>query len=934
MRDNFCVLSKAALGLAFALVSLTLSAQQIPLAKNVHMGKLDNGLTYYIQNNNTPADHVELYLVNNVGSLLEDDDQQGLAHFMEHMNFNGTRKYPKNELVNVLEKAGIRFGADLNALTGFNETFYKLPVSTKDPSMIEKGLGILREWAHEATIDPSEVDSERGVILEEGRLRKGVNDRMSKTYFPMLLNHSRYVNRFPIGLDQVIENAPASLIRRFYADWYRPNLQAIIVVGSVNVSETEKKIKSIFGDLRNPAKERKRPVFDVPLANKNQYLAVTDPEYAGLGIQIYFKRNKRPIISIEDYENEIVSVLMDRMISARRRAYVSERSQPSFLSMGLSRDKFLGNLETLNFTMDLKMGKLEEGFKQAYTLLARIRKYGFTEQDLITAKEQLRRDLVHKKTNNTYSSANLAAELQNNFLYQTPVPDVEWELSALDEIFPHITNEKINERIGFYTAAENRDILVLANENLKKSIPTEEEILTWMHDVDQESLSPFVDYIIETNLLEGEPKAGHVIQTNNMSGITELILSNGVKVIVKPTNYKMNEVSVGAFAPGGTSLYSDREYFNAINALPLVNSFGYGRFNPEALNKALQGKNIAINTTLDQRILTMNGRADSADLKDALQLIHLMFTAPRKDEVLFTNILSRSKETFRQRYSTPGNVFADSIAYVIGNYHYRALPTTVDRIDSIKLDEVYRIYKERFEDASAFTFVFVGAVDMDKFVPLLETYLGSLPSQGKNEKPNNIEGMHVPRGVVEKRIYAGQENASQVRMVLSGDFEYSPSNIVSLKALSEILQMRILANLRENLGKVYSPSVQVVYNKVPKNRYAFFVTFGCAPQYADELVGLVQKEFETLKNTGVTTDELKKFKAAYANSAQKALSTNEFWKNYIMSALQNNDPMDVNATAKLVEQLDLTTIKGAANRYMVQNNLLKFILFPKNMQQQ
>jgi zinc protease len=927
------VISANGLGLIilFILGNLcTLSAQQIPMDPTIRKGKLKNGLTYYIKSHPLPKQHAELFLVNNVGSILEDDDQQGLAHFMEHMNFNGTKKYPKNELIDFLQKAGIRFGADLNALTGFDETIYKLPIPTNDPTFLERGLDILREWATEATIDPEEVKKESGIILEEGRLRKGLADRMGKKYLPMLLNDSRYVYRFPIGKEDIVANASAETIRRFYEDWYRPNLQAIIVVGDVDVKSTEILIEQVFGNLTNPVKERKREAYGVPLLNKNQFMAVIDEEKADVSIQILYKRAKVGLSSVLDYQRELQNRLLSRMIERRRQSFVRTEKDAAFTNLGISRDNFLGGLETFAFVVDTKQGRIREAFEQTYQLFARIKSKGFTEKDLQQAKSELLADMSRAQRDAPFApSADLANALQRSFISGEVLPGIDWEVEEARRILPDILLDAMDALIAQYTADHDRDILVLAPSHVS-DIPSEDDILQWMAAIEQSDLDPFTDYVVEKTLLPTVPNPGKVVQQKTIAeiGATELQLENGVRVLLKPTDYKASEVSIGAFAKGGLSLYDDKDYYNAVNALPIINSFGYGDLNAEELSRVLQGKTINVSSSMEQRALNMRGRSSQEDLEEALQLIYLMFTQPRKDTVMFRNIVGRTKEGLRSRSLNPTNVFSDTVSYVMGSYNFRFQPPTIEKVDGIQLEETYRIYRERFADASSFTFVFVGNFETQRIIPLLEKYIGSLPATFHEESMPD-RGLHVPRGRLVKKVYAGSEDMARVQMVITGDYIYAPRANIALKVIAEVLQMRILQNLREEAGEVYSPSVQSVSTKYPKNRFGFFVNFGCAPQNATHLTMLVQEEVERLRKEGVTADELQKFKVTYNTNFESAQQNNDFWRNYVLGQYENDLPMDeINYNLKWVNDITLQEIAETVPVFLGQDNRIDFILLP------
>lgn len=913
---------------------LTLSAQSIPLDPTVTTGKLANGLTYYIKQNNKPENSAQLYLVNKAGSVLEDDDQQGLAHFMEHMNFNGTKNFPKNKLVDYLQKAGIAFGADLNAYTTFDETVYMLPIPTNDSKMLSKGLDILRDWAAEATLASDEIDKERGVVLEEARLRKGKDDRMSRQYFSSMMNESRYADRLPIGKDEILKNFSSETIKRFKNDWYRPNLQAIIIVGNINVKETEKLLREKFSNLKNPKNERTRPFYQIALKGTNQYTAVTDDEQANTRLQIMFKHKDSPVITEADYINAVKKSLFNQMLSERRSEIVSQEPEPAYTNMGASIQPLLGGVDMFTFTVDAKKGKLKESFFQTWNLIEKIKRFGFTQKDLTIAKESYLRGMESQwnEKRNAPSTA-YVKEYQNNFLKNEAAPGIEWEYTFIKSKMPSISLEDINGIAAEYLQDKNRDVLILAPSKEKNALPSEVTILDWMAEIHNEDNTPFKDVEVNKPLMAILPVPGTVIATRNYPELntTELTLSNGVKVVLKPTDFKNDEIGFSAYSPGGTSLYDDKDFYNAFNTGAMISQFGIGDFNPTELSKKLNGKIVGVNSNISERSEVINGNAAPKDLETALQLVYLKFAHPRKDAVLFKNIINKSKENIANRYSDPVNVFSDTISSVMGNYNYRSEPPTIKKLDELNLDKIYDIYKERFNDASGFTFVFVGNFDVAQITPLLNQYLGSLPSLYKKEKARDLD-IHIPRGKLIKKVYKGVENKATIRLVASGDYEYNSINNLYLKALGEILQMRLLKELREAEGEVYSPSIQTIYNKEPKNRYAMIINFGCAPQNADHLISLVEIEMKKILTSGVTKDEIEKFKTAYAKNLDLALKENGFWLTYLSSQSQNHDDIyEVNKAKSNLDKVNESALKTAAQIFLSTNNLITFELLPTTL---
>ncbi|MBS1566995.1 MAG: insulinase family protein, partial [Bacteroidetes bacterium] len=601
-------------------------AQPLPLDTAVHTGKLANGFTYYIRHNGQPQKRVELYLVNKVGSILEDDDQQGLAHFIEHMNFNGTRHFPKNELVDHLQKAGVRFGADLNAYTSFDETVYQLPLPTDEPGMLPLGLQIMRDWAQEATLDPAEIEKERGVVLEEERLGKGATDRMQRQYFPMLMNHARYAERLPIGKDVVLKGFRPDVIRRFHHDWYRPDLQALIVVGDIDVAETEKLIRQQFADLMNPANERERTGYTVPLTGNSQFMRVTDAEEPGTSVEILMKHRVPALQTEQDYLLLIKKNLLNQLLNSRREAELSAEPHPSYTGISLGISGLISNIDMLGFSVTARDGRLEQSFRQGMRILERIKKYSFTEGELERAKQNYLRSLQSSAgEQGKIPSVSYVKEYQRLFLQGEASPGIAWEYRFTKEHINGITIGDINQLLNEYLASKDVDVLVTAPEKNRQSLPDSATVQDWIAGVGREALTPWKEDLASRPLLPALPKAGTVIKKEIIAslGITRLTLSNGLQVVLKPTDFKNDQILYGAFGRGGASLYEHSDFDMAVAAANCIISMGFGSFSPVELDKAVTGKVVRSHPAIGLRNQTIMASCSPQDLETALQLTWL-----------------------------------------------------------------------------------------------------------------------------------------------------------------------------------------------------------------------------------------------------------------------------------------------------------------------
>jgi|GEM_PF-29800 len=910
------------------------SAQTIPQDPAVRNGKLPNGFTYYIRHNEEPSGQVQMYLVCKVGSILEDPDQRGLAHFMEHMNFNGTAHFPKNELVDYLQKAGVRFGADLNAYTSFDETVYQLPLSTGDPALVRNGLLIMHDWAQQATLDSLEIEKERGIVLEEERLGKGAKDRMTRQYLPVLLNRSRYADRLPIGVDSVLLHFKPATIRRFYHDWYRPDLQALIVVGDIDAAAMEKMVKTSFADLANPVNERPRTPHAVGLTGANQFMTVTDKENDETTLQVLIKHKAPVLVTEADYRESIKRTLFNELINARRYAELSADKNPAYVNISAGIEGLLGGTDMFAFAVTAKDGQLQAAFDRGWQLLERVRRFGFTPSELTRAKTNYLRGLENSRNEKSKTpSVSFVKEYQRLFLNGEASPGIEWEYGFARKAIDAVTLEDIRALTAEYMRATNRDILVLASDRDRSILPGETAVLGWIKKTEEQQLTAYKDETIDKPLMATRPQKGKVIDRKELPslGVTQLTLSNGLRIILKPTTFKNDQVTFKAFSSGGTSLYSDSDYDAAASTAPVITSFGVGSFNPVELGQVLTGKAVKVAPFIDTRSEGFTGTAAPADIETALQLVNLYFTQPRKDTTLFANIIGRSKSVLPNRYADPANVFNDTMAYVNGNYSYRSSPPSLEKLNRITLDKVYEIYKQRFSDASGFTFVFVGNFSPDQLTPMLEEYLGSLPTLHKGEQARDL-GIHIPGGRQIHNVYKGTEDKALVRLLITGDFTYSPVETQKLQALGQVLQIKMLQQLREQESEVYSPSVQAIYNKLPKSRYGIIIAFGCAPKNVDHLVGLVREEIAALRTSGPDTVDIEKYKAGIRKNTELALKDNGFWLNYLAGQYENGeDVQDVLRWQEMLDSISARSVQDAAQRYLNGSNEIRYALLPETV---
>ncbi|AMR30758.1 peptidase M16 [Mucilaginibacter sp. PAMC 26640] len=912
------------------------AAQQIrptllPVDPEVLIGKLPNGLTYYIRHNEQPKNRAELYLVVKTGSILETDAQQGLAHFTEHMAFNGTRDYPKNALVNYLQKSGVRFGADLNAYTSFDETVYQLPLPTDSAAVFENGFNILANWAGYITFDPAEIDKERGVVLEEARLRgKNAQERLSQQTLPAILNNSKYASRLPIGQENIIKTFDQATIKSFYHDWYRPDLEAVIVVGDFDVKTVETYIKNKFSSLANPVGEKPRTEFSVPPTPGTVVKIATDKEFPYTLAQIVVKHPQSVVKTTGSYMQSLRVNLFNYMMGERLNELL-QKPEPPYLYARASYSALIAKQDAFSTVVIAKPGDLENALKTMVAETERARKFGFTLTELERAKQamlvQIQNAYAEKNKTN---SANFVREYSQNFINGAAVPVIDFEYSFIAGNINKISTTEMNALAGQFISDQNRVIIVEAPEKDKDKLPTEKTILSWIA-TGGANVTAYVDNATTRPLLEKVPERSKVVTEtkDDAIGTTTYVLENGLTAILKPTTFKNDQILINGYSLGGTSLASDKDFTSANLAAPIISNSGIADFNQGMLDKLLAGKNVTVNPYISDVAQGISANTSPRDFETTMQMIYLYFTQPRKDEDIWKGNISQTKSILSTRGLDPGSVYQDTVSAALANNNFRSMVTTLPNLNAATLDKAYSFYKDRFADASGFTFTFVGNFDPEVIKPYIESYLGALPSTHKKETYKDL-GIHPADGQLTKTVYKGIDDKSTVQLVFSGKYEYSEANNLQMDALEEVMNIKLTERLREQESGVYSPGVRISYAKIPSGRYSVNVYFSCASANVDKLIASTMDEISKLKLNGAQPADIQKFVAEEARSTQVQLKENVFWAGYLGSASQNGtNPDDVLSHVSHLDQITVQSTKETAAKYLNTSNLIKLILMPE-----
>ena len=906
----------------------------IPLDPAVKVGKLPNGLTYYIRKNVEPQHRAELRLVIRAGSVLETDNQQGLAHFMEHMEFNGTKNFPKNELVNFLQSAGVRFGADLNAYTGFDETVYQLPVPTDSANVFSKAFQILEDWAHNATIDPTEVDKERGVILEERRLGRGAGQRMRDKYFPLLLNNSQYSKRLPIGTEQVLTTFKPEVLRQYYKDWYRPDLMAVIAVGDFDIKQVEGIIREKFGRIPDVKAPKPRTEYEIPPHKDTKVVIVTDPEQPNTVVQVIYKRPEIKEKTLNDLRESIKRGLFNTMLGNRIQE-LTQRADPPFLGGYSNYSDFLGNLDAFTSIAVAKEGNVEKAIRAVLDENARVKQFGFTPTELARAKQEFLTNVEQSYSErNKTRSVNFVNEYVQNFTDKAPYTSIEFYYNFLKKEQDGIKLAEVNALVDQFIHNDNRAVIVMAPEKDKAKLPTEAQILSYVDDAGK-GLTAYDDKTIDSPLLATQPSGSPVVNEKKVAdiGVTEWALKNGVRVILKPTDFKNDQILFSASSFGGTSLYDLKDFQSARFSSTLTAMGGTGAYNQIQLGKFLSGKQVSVFPFVGELSEGINGSAAPKDLETALQLLYSYFTQPRKDADVVKGFLSNQRSSLRNQINTPTpqRVFQDTVTVTLGNNNPRRQPLKPEDLDKIDLERAVQIYQERFANAGDFTFYFVGNFKESQLKPLVEKYLGGLPATDKPEKFKDL-GIRAPKGEISKTVYKGLDPKASVQLVYSGDITWSPETSTQLDALAEVLEIKLLEKLREEESGVYGVGANAAYAKYPVPRYTFRINFGCAPENVEKLVAKTQELITDLKQKGALPADIAKFKAETRRETEVQLKDNQFWLSYLQNQYYNGDaPDEVLHESEQLNRVTVESTKAAANQYF-GSNYIRLVLMPEKKQ--
>ncbi|MDE3215969.1 MAG: insulinase family protein, partial [Gemmatimonadota bacterium] len=906
-------------------------AAPLPVDSAVIVGTLPNGLRYYIRANHKPEKRADLRLVVNAGSILETGSQLGLAHVIEHMAFEGTTHFPRNTLVGYLQSIGMQFGADLNASTAFDETIYQLSVPTDTERLVNTAFQILADWAHGVQFDSSRVMAERQVVREEWRGDKGAEDRMMRKWLPIAFKGSRYAQRLPIGTEQSIMTATPSRLRPFYHEWYRPDLMAVVAVGDFDPAAVEALIRRDFGPIPNPAHQTPRPSYGIP-ANKAPLIAITtDKEATGSDVDVLFKLPHRTVRTVAEYRASLIGDLYLRMLNNRFDEIAQQPSAP-FLDAGASRGSFYARtVDAFSLSADVKNGGIERGTAALIEEARRADRFGFLADELARAKANLVRGYqqAYAEREKTNSGA-FVEEYVANYLYDDPMPGIAWEYRTVQALVPGITLAEVDSVGRAWATPDNRVVIVEAPDKPGVEVPTAARLTAVMDSAARVTLTPYTETVASGPLLAPIATAGTVTATTTVPAVnvTEWTLSNGARVVVKPTDFRADEILLDGFADGGTSLAPDSTIMSASLAPQIADLSGLGRFSRVDLDKKLAGKVVGLSAGIGETQESLSGHAAPRDLETLFQLIHLEFTGARLDTGAYQAFRNQIEPYLANRGASPDEVFADTIQVTMAQHDVRAQPLTTASFATVNPETAIAFFKRRFAGAAGFTFVFVGNVNLDTLRALSERYLATLPA-GEPEHWRLV-GKGPPAGVVERVVHMGVEPKATTVLAFTGPAAYTPQNRFDMRALSELLQIELVDTLREELGGTYSPGAGGGMRFAPRQDYTVQMAFESSPDRADTLFATTMRLIEALRSAGPSAADVDKVKAQLLREHQVEVRQNNFWAANIAGRLRTGEDLAGlgDPYYAMIGQLTAAQLQRAANAYLNTKNYARFVLLP------
>ena len=889
---------------AMLALSITMLAQQampVPFDPNVRRGKLENGLTYYIRHNEKPAQRANFYIAQKVGSILEEDDQQGLAHFLEHMAFNGTKNFPGKALLNYMEHNGVKFGENVNAWTSIEQTVYMLTnVPTTNMNLVDSCILILHDWSSFISLEGEEIDKERGVILEEMRQGQGAQMRIYEKMLPEIYPNSPYGHRLPIGTKEVVSGFDHEALRAYYHKWYRPDLQGIIIVGDIDVNEVENHLKNIFEDIPAPVNPAERIRFQVADNAEPIVSICTDPEETTYDVSVFYKHDIVPFEErgdvqywIKGYIDQLVATMYNNRLEE-----LTQKANPPFIYGGGYYSTFFIS-DTKDAWMSAAVAKDKDGIDEALNAIVaenkRMQQYGFTASEFERAKADLMKRIENQyDERDKQETGRIFRPILNHFLTNEPLMGIENEYMLLSQILPALPVEAINQYAAELIREDNIVITLTAPEKEGEVLPTKAELLAMFNKAKEVEVEPYVETVSNEPLIATLPVKGAIESKkhDDTFDATVLTLKNGVTVIYKPTTFKDDEVLMNAYSFGGYSVMdqSDPYTLQEINSLATLG--GVGNFSAIDLPKVLAGKKASVHPQIGSLTEGMSGNCSARDLETMLQLTYLYFTSPRSDEEAFQSYITRTKAMVANAESDPNTAFRDNLMFAMYDNHPLVKRMKAEDYDKVDYAKALKLYTDRFKDANNFVFTFVGNIDPETFEPLVEQYIGSL----KTKKNDETWTANVP-AITDKDVNSHYTKAMEnpmvtCYMVYNSEMEYTMENQMKMQVLSDVMDIVYTEKIREDEGGTYGVGVNGNLTLRPKETFMFLIAFQTNKEMYEKLMGIAIAELQNVANQGPRPEDLKKVKEFLIKKHSEDLESNRYWMNCIQTQYRDGyNPM-------------------------------------------
>ena len=909
--------------------------QPAPTDPAVRIGKLENGMTYYIRHNEEPKERASFYIIQNVGALLENDDQNGLAHFLEHMAFNGTQHFPDKGIINTLEKHGVQFGRNINAYTSFGETVYNLSdIPVKHEGLVDTCLLVLNDWADFLLLTDKEIDAERGVITEEWRTGQNADRRMFNQYVKILLQDSKYMTRDVIGSMDVVKNFKYETLRNFYHDWYRTDLQAIAIVGDIDVDVVEQKVKALFSKIEAVQNPPKREFYSVPENKEIRYVLATDKEADSYEVSLFIKHDAaKPQDKNLNYLRERTIQSLFGMITRDRITELLQKGVPPFVMGSISYGGFVDGYDVLNIAATAKPDQDDIAFKSIYTEAQRIFKHGLTSGELERAKTNYLTSLESRyKQRDKITNDQYARDYKSNFIENEPLTSIDFDWQFAQAIIPTITVEEVSAKAKQWMTPENRVIVVTGPDKPEAKHLSKEQALAIISEVENSSIEPYADQVVSTNLISKELKGSKVKSEKKLPefNAVEWTLGNETKVVFRNADYEKDQVSLVAMSNGGSSKVNDDKAASAMMLNAFIGSFGVGDYDATALKKALTGKKVSLTVGLSDLNETFNGSSTPKDFETMMQLLYLQFENPRFDKEAYEAMLGRYKAFVANMANNPQKIMSDSLSLILTSKNPRTKLMTPELFDEISLEQMETIYKDRFVDAGDFTYLIVGNIDEATAKAMAEKYIGSLTNLPRKENwiDRNVEG---PKGKTIREIEIPLEvKKNTVNVIYNAKMDYTPEQNMLLSVFRDILNLRYVEEIREREGGTYGVRVSTNSAKFPKAEKSLTLMFDTDPEKAQHLKSVLYGEIDKIAANGPTAEDLDKAVKNLQKNREQAKLHNNYW----LQALNTFYTYNVNTTAPenfetILEKMTIPQVQKFVKTFTSKADVVDIVFKPK-----